>query len=147
MRRQLPQSIALTLVAILSVTMCQSISFAQDGRVPVEDRDLSNQTGAEPTRTAMDVALLLDTSGSMSGLINQAKAQLWNIVQEFAKAEKSGITPVFRVSVFEYGNNSLPAQEDYIRQVCGLTDDLDKVSEALFSLRTNGGSEYCGAVI
>lgn len=147
MRRHLLKSIALTLVAILSVATCQSLLLAQDARVPVEDRDLSKQTGAESGRTAMDVALLLDTSNSMDGLINQAKAQLWNIVQEFAKAEKSGSTPLFRVSVFEYGNNNLPAQEDYIRQVCGLTDDLDKVSEALFSLRTHGGSEYCGAVI
>jgi hypothetical protein len=28
-----------------------------------------------------------------------------------------------------------------------LTTDLDKVSEALFALKTNGGNEYCGAAI
>jgi len=37
--------------------------------------------------------------------------------------------------------------ENYIRQVTPLTQDLDLVSEKLFALRTNGGSEYCGAVI
>jgi len=98
-------------------------------------------------RPAVDVAILLDTSNSMDGLIDQAKTQLWTIVQQFARAEKNGKTPGLRVSVFEYGNSGLPASEGYIRQVVQLTDDLDKISEALFSLKTNGGDEYCGTVI
>jgi hypothetical protein len=93
------------------------------------------------------VALLLDTSNSMDGLINQAKSQLWTIVQQFAVAKKNGQTPVLRVALFEYGNTRLPAAEGFIRQVVPLTDDLDKLSEALFALSTNGGDEYCGQVI
>ena len=99
------------------------------------------------TRPAVDVAILLDTSNSMDGLIAQAKSQLWTIVQQFAEAKKDGKTPELRVSVFEYGNSKLPASEDYIRQVIPLTSDLDKVSEGLFGLTTSGGDEYCGAVI
>ncbi len=96
---------------------------------------------------AVDVAILLDTSNSMDGLISQAKSQLWTIVQQFAIAEKDGESPRLRVSLFEYGNTSLPASEGYIRQVVGLTDDLDVISEALFALVTSGGDEYCGQVI
>ena len=55
-------------------------------------------------RPAVDVAILLDTSNSMDGLIDQAKSQLWTIVQQFAKAKKDGQTPVLRVALFEYGN-------------------------------------------
>jgi tRNA U34 5-methylaminomethyl-2-thiouridine-forming methyltransferase MnmC len=99
------------------------------------------------SRAAVDVALLLDTSNSMDGLISQAKNQLWTIVQEFAAAQRSGQTPLLRVALFEYGNTGLPASEGYIRQVVQLTDDLDELSEALFGLRTNGGDEYCGQVI
>lgn len=98
-------------------------------------------------RASVDVAVLLDTSNSMDGLISQAKNQLWTIVQQFAKAKKDGQTPSLRVALFEYGNTGLPATEGYIRQVVPLTDDLDKLSEALFSLSTNGGDEYCGQVI
>lgn len=98
-------------------------------------------------RPAVDVAILLDTSNSMDGLINQAKAQLWTIVQQFAEAKKRGKTPHLRVSVFEYGNTNLPAREGFIRTVTALTDDLDVVSESLFALSTNGGDEYCGMVI
>ena len=98
-------------------------------------------------RAGVDVAILLDTSNSMNGLINQAKSQLWTIVQQFAKAKKNGQTPLLRVALFEYGNTRLPASEGYIRQVVPLTDDLDKLSQSLFSLSTNGGDEYCGQVI
>jgi von Willebrand factor type A domain len=98
-------------------------------------------------RPSVDVAILLDTSNSMDGLISQAKSQLWTIVQQFAKAKKRGQTPVLRVALFEYGNTRLPASEGYIRQVVPLTDDLDKLSEALFALTTSGGDEYCGQVI
>jgi len=98
-------------------------------------------------RAAVDVAILLDTSNSMDGLISQAKSQLWTIVQQFAKAKKNGQTPILRVALFEYGNTRLPAAEGYLRQVVPLTDDLDKLSEALFALSTSGGDEYCGQVI
>lgn len=98
-------------------------------------------------RASVDVAILLDTSNSMDGLISQAKSQLWTIVQQFAKAKKEGQTPILRVALFEYGNTRLPASEGYIRQVVPLTDDLDKLSESLFGLTTSGGDEYCGQVI
>jgi len=112
--------------------------------VPVEPATKPPFTG---TRAAVDVAILLDTSNSMDGLISQTKSQLWTIVQQFAKAQKNGQTPVLRVALFEYGNTRLPAAEGYLRQVVPLTDDLDKLSEALFALSTNGGDEYCGQVI
>jgi len=115
-----------------------------------DKKDDKKTDGKQPftgTRPSVDVAILLDTSNSMDGLISQAKSQLWNIVQQFAEAKKNGQTPSLRVSVFEYGNTRLPASEGYIRQVCQLTDDLDVVSESLFSLKTSGGDEYCGMVI
>lgn len=102
---------------------------------------------AKDDRVPVDVAILLDTSNSMDGLIHQARNQLWQIVQRLSVAEKNGKEPALRVSVFEYGNTNLPATENYIRQVLPLSDDLDKVSEALFGLTTRGGDEYCGAVI
>ncbi|MFK7790189.1 MAG: hypothetical protein AB8C95_11950 [Phycisphaeraceae bacterium] len=95
----------------------------------------------------IQIAILLDTSNSMDGLIDQAKAQLWMIVNRFAKAQRDGLDPNFQIALFEYGNTALPAEEGYIRQVVSFTNDLDKVSAGLFALKTNGGDEYCGQVI
>lgn len=97
--------------------------------------------------SVVQLAILLDTSNSMDGLINQARAQLWKIVNELASAEKDGASPKVEVALYEYGNSTLPRGENWLRQVLPLTSDLDKVSEALFGLSTNGGEEYAGAAI
>lgn len=95
----------------------------------------------------VQIAILLDTSGSMEGLIEQAKGQLWKIVNEFIKAKQNGQTPEVNVALYEYGNDGLPASGGHIRMIQPLTHDLDKISQELFALKTNGGSEYCGWVI
>lgn len=95
----------------------------------------------------IQLAILLDTSSSMSGLLNQTRNQIWQIVNDFSKAEQNGIKPSLEVAVYEYGNSQLHENKGFIRQVSALTGELDQVSEALFSLTTSGGSEYCGYVI
>ncbi len=101
----------------------------------------------DPEKHQIRVALLLDTSNSMDGLINQAKAQLWEIVNELSYARCGNTKPDLQIGPYEYGNDGLSSREGYIRQVIGFTDDLDDISEQLFSLTTNGGSEFCGHVI
>jgi len=93
------------------------------------------------------VALLLDTSNSMDGLIDQAKAQLWEIVNELSYAKCRNERPKLQIALYEYGNDNLSSRDNYIRKILNFTEDLDDVSKELFSLTTNGGSEYCGAVI
>jgi hypothetical protein len=94
------------------------------------------------------IALLLDTSNSMDGLIDQAKSQLWKIVNEVAAAKTvDGKQPNIKIALYEYGNDGLSANEGFIRQVSSLSEDLDVISEKLFSLKTNGGSEFCGEAI
>lgn len=136
------------LVVLAAMT---NLTQAERVVITVEKATAAVEPGKKPPftgkRASVDVAILLDTSNSMDGLINQAKSQLWTIVQQFAEAKKDGETPVLRVALFEYGNNNLPAAEGYLRQVVPLSDDLDKISEALFALKTNGGDEYCGQVI
>ena len=100
-----------------------------------------------PNKQFIKVALLLDTSNSMDGLIDQAKAQLWDIVNELSYA-KCGINkPNLEIALYEYGNDRLHSGEGYIRQVLAFSNDLDEISKELFSLTTNGGEEYCGQVI
>src|SRR5262249_39700200 len=96
---------------------------------------------------SVQIAILLDTSNSMDGLIAQAKTQLWDVVNEFGRAKRNGRPPAMEVALFEYGRSSLSPGEGFVRLILPLTDDLDRVSEELFALKTNGGEEYCGWVI
>lgn len=101
----------------------------------------------EKPRPMIQLAILLDTSNSMDGLIDQAKSQLWKIVNEMALAKQQGISPSLQVALYEYGNDGLPAAENFLRLIVPLSEDLDRISEELFKLKTNGGSEFCGTVI
>lgn len=100
-----------------------------------------------PETSKIQVALLFDTSNSMDGLIDQAKSRLWDIVNTLTTLKYQGKEPVIEIALYEYGNDGLADKINFIRQVTPLTTDLDLISEKLFALRTNGGSEYCGAVI
>ena len=101
----------------------------------------------EGDKPLVQMAILLDTSGSMSGLIDQARTELWSIVNEFIFAQRNGRQPEVQVALYEYGKSALSPDGGYIRQIVPLTTDLDKISEELFALTTNGGDEYCGWVI
>ena len=98
-------------------------------------------------RPLIQIALLLDTSNSMDGLIDQAKSQLWNIVAETGRMSRHGERARLEVALYEYGNDSNSVFSGYIRRIMPFTDDLDALSARLFELDTNGGSEYCGMVI
>lgn len=107
-------------------------------------------TGAfAPVKTSSKIklALLLDTSNSMDGLIDQAKSQLWNIVNELSKAKSQGKVPDLEIALYQYGNDGLSSGKGFIQQEIAFTHDLDLVSEKLFGLTTNGGNEFCGEVI
>lgn len=95
----------------------------------------------------IQLALLLDTSSSMDGLIDQARSQLWKIVNELSAAKRDGAPAELELALFEYGKGELSAESGFIRLIVPFTKDLDLVSEQLFALRTNGGSEHCGQVI
>src|SRR5262249_18059952 len=96
-----------------------------------------------PAAKNIDVAICLDVSNSMDGLIGSAKKKLWDIVNDLAKAKP---TPKLRVAVFSYGNTGYDPQAGWVRKDLDLTDDLDMVSEKLFGLRTKGGTEYVARV-
>lgn len=132
----------------ISALLSTTISFAScnnSNAKPIEKTNTENPKKEDNNK--IQVALLLDTSNSMDGLIDQAKSRLWNIVNTLTTLKYSGKTPDIEIALYEYGNDGLAQQANYIRQVTPLTSDLDLISEKLFALRTDGGNEYCGAVI
>jgi len=126
------------LTFILLLFLTTNCSEATNAQIPSAPPDKAKK---------IKIALLLDTSNSMDGLIDQAKSQLWKIVNELSVAKCDNLKPELQIALYEYGNDGLSSSEGYIRQVSGFTSDLDLISEKLFSLRTNGGSEFCGYVI
>lgn len=140
------------ILALSLLSLGLSLGYACEDK-PRQDRNLlvaaTATTQAPATKNnTVKIALLLDTSNSMDGLINQAKSQLWDIVNEFNHAKCGDESrPLLQIAIYQYGNDALSSREGYIQQVLNFSNDLDEISEKLFSLQTNGGEEYCGEVI
>lgn len=90
----------------------------------------------------IDLVICLDTSGSMEGLIDSARARLWDIVNSLAKARP---IPQLRVGLITYGSPSRStAANGWLVKQTDLTTDLDTVYAKMMSLRTDGGDEFVG---
>lgn len=130
---------SLRLITAVAALAFACAAFAKD--------EIKSEPPKPAKKPLVQIAVLLDTSGSMEGLIEQAKSQLWKIVNEFLRARQDGQTPEVQVALYEYGKSSLSRESGWVRQIVPLSTDLDRISEELFALKTNGGEEYCGWVI
>lgn len=95
----------------------------------------------------VQLALALDISGSMDGLIDQAQTRIWNLVNELSETTIKGVAPRLELALYIYGGDHLSPERGFVRQLVPFTTDIDEFSEALFALTTNGGEEYSGAAI
>jgi hypothetical protein len=122
------------------ITASALLSMTNPGKRPVHKTIVP-----EPK---IQIAILLDVSNSMDGLIGQAKAQLWNMVGTLGKAQCSNnVNPKIELALYEYGRSTNDVKQGYVKQINGFTGDLDQVSKNLFGLTTNGGDEFCGHVM
>jgi hypothetical protein len=95
----------------------------------------------------IQAAILLDVSNSMDGLIDQAKNQLWNMVNVLSKVSCNGTMPSIEIALYEYGRPENNSNDGFVKQISPFTNDLDLLFKELINLRTNGGDEYCGHVM
>ena len=99
---------------------------------------------AQDDSPVIELAICLDTSGSMNASIDEARIHLWGIVDDLSRLEP---TPRLRVALLSYGSSRNPRESGWIRIDRALTDDLDAVSQSLFELQTGGSEEYVARVV
>lgn len=131
-----------------SLFACASLALAQfpTSLAPMKEVTPSDAPVVAPMKSsrAIDLVICLDVSGSMNGLINAARQNLWSIVNDMATLKPQ---PELRVALLTYGSPVYGEQTGFVSIQTGLTTDLDKVSEKLFALKTNGGKEYVARVV
>lgn len=94
--------------------------------------------GKEQPRTTkqpkVEVVFCLDTTGSMSGLIEGAKQKIWSIANQIVKGKP---TPELYIGLVGYRDKG----DKYVTKVFALNDDLDTVFENLMSFQADGGGD------
>jgi hypothetical protein len=88
----------------------------------------------QAARPKVDLVFALDTTGSMSGLIEGAKTKIWSIASFVARAQP---TPDVRVGLVAYRDIG----DEYVTRVYDLDADLDRVYRRLLSFRADGGGD------
>ncbi len=83
---------------------------------------------------AMEMVFVLDTTGSMGGLLSGAKQRIWGIVNEVMQTSSR---PSVRVGLVAYRDRG----DQYITQVLPLTEDLDRVYSTLMDYKAEGGGD------
>jgi len=132
-----------SLFAVASIAMAQSpVEVAPMQAQPAAS--VGPEVGAEASSRAIDLVICLDVSGSMNGLINAARQNLWSIINDMATLQPQ---PELRVALLTFGNPQYGSETGYVSIQTELTTDLDLVSQKLFGLTTNGGDEYVARVI
>jgi len=85
-------------------------------------------------RPAVEVVFVLDTTGSMGGLIAAAKEKIWSIANTLATADPA---PEIRMGLVGYRDRG----DHYVTVVTALTDDLDAVYTQLMQYQADGGGD------
>lgn len=88
----------------------------------------------EEKRPRMEVAFVLDTTGSMGGLIETAKRKIWAVANELARAKPS---PEIRMGLVAYRDRG----DEFVTRVFDLDADLDRVYARLFEFKADGGGD------
>ncbi len=82
----------------------------------------------------VEVVFVLDTTGSMSGLIEGAKQKIWSIASTIAQAQPA---PEIRMGLVGYRDRG----DQYVTTKTTMTDDLDTVYETLMGFEAGGGGD------
>jgi len=118
------------ILIILSLTAVGGGSnLAGAGPLPAE-----TVAGDPSTRPSVDVVFVLDTTGSMGGLIAAAKEKIWSIANTLATADPA---PRIRMGLVGYRDRG----DQYVTVFTPLSDDLDAVYTQLMRFQADGGGD------
>jgi Mg-chelatase subunit ChlD len=137
MKPKTSKIIAIALMGMTVATVALYPSLQSIGAVnppiidpqPVKPPVVQQQQAAK-----IDVVFVLDTTGSMSGLIQAAKEKIWSIASSMAQAEHA---PDIRMGLVAYRDKG----DAYVTKVTDLSTDLDSMYAKLMDFKAQGGGD------
>jgi Mg-chelatase subunit ChlD len=87
----------------------------------------------------VQVVFVLDTTGSMGGLIQAAKEKIWSIASTLAQAQQA---PEISMGLVAYRDHG----DQYVTRVIDLNKDLDSMYAQLMEFKADGGGDGPEAV-
>ncbi|MEN8106666.1 MAG: vWA domain-containing protein [Pseudomonadota bacterium] len=124
--------IALALFAFTATTVALLPAYQSAGGITPADPPIVNPVANEQSR--IDVVFVLDTTGSMGGLIQAAREKIWSIATTMASAQSA---PEIRMGLVAYRDRG----DTYVTRVVDLSSDLDSMYATLMDFQASGGGD------
>ncbi len=129
--------LALALFAFTAATVAflptyQSIGGTAPAGVPPADPPFVNPVANDQAH--IDVVFVLDTTGSMGGLLQAAKEKIWSIATTLASAQSA---PEIRMGLVAYRDRG----DAYVTRIVDLSSDLDSIYATLMDFQADGGGD------
>ncbi len=119
--------------AIGTASASAIIYKAQAGKAVEPIQTINSQNSLDQQKT-LEMVFVVDTTGSMGGLIEGAKQKIWSIVNDVMQRKDH---PRVKIGLVAYRDNG----DAYVTQVTAITDDLDKIYSTLMDFRAEGGGD------
>ena len=135
------------ILAAALLTVTAGLVFAYPSATPPPHKPPTTviPTAVIPTSVAqqqnprIEVVFVLDTTGSMSGMIQAAKDNIWSIASSMAQAKP---TPELAIGLVAFRDRG----DEYVTKVVDLSTDLDQVYAQLMDFQAGGGGDTPEAV-
>ena len=127
----------LGLVLMTASTIAVFAFLNQASAVP---EDVANQNdpiadmNADSRQAQIEVVFVLDTTSSMSGMIQAAKDNIWSIASTMAAADPA---PKIKMGLVAFRDRG----DAYVTKVFDLSEDLDGMYATLMDLKAQGGGD------
>jgi Mg-chelatase subunit ChlD len=121
--------LVVAMIAALALGAVRTAS-AEEAKAPAA----ADKPVAKAEKPKVEVVFVLDTTGSMSGLIEAAKQKVWAIANTLAMAKP---TPEIKMGLVAYRDKG----DEYVTKMTKLTDDLDAVYADLMGYKAAGGGD------
>ncbi|MBA55411.1 MAG: hypothetical protein CMK89_13230 [Pseudomonadales bacterium] len=127
----------IVLATVLSAGTAAAVGMnlvAERSGAAVNDPISINPVAQQTEQPKVEVVFVLDTTSSMSGLIDAAKNNIWSIASSMASADPE---PDMRMGLVAFRDRG----DDYITRVMDLSQDLDSMYVSLSNFRAQGGGD------
>ena len=122
-------------IALFALTLGAVLYYPALGARHLVDQEIDTTRPPQlAQKPVVDVVFVLDTTGSMSGLIDAAKEKIWSIATTMSSARP---TPDIRIGLVGYRDRG----DSYVTRIVDLSGDLDSVYAALMDFQADGGGE------
>ena len=113
-----------TIFTALTLAIVLTPAFADDKK----------ETKKAEQKPRIEVCFVLDTTGSMGGLIAGAKEKIWSMANEMISAKP---TPEIRIGLIGYRDKT----DAYVTKVYPLSNDIDDIYAKLMAFKAQGGGD------